>query len=761
MTGVSRRPRFIAFDNPRGFASGAPNPVLERSGRFIYRRRYAVIVAWAVLVLAVLPFAPRAREFLKPGGFTNENFQSVKARRVLQDQLDVSVISVELIFVSREWTAYEPEFIEAVQTALTRVEALDDVTGVTTHLGAPERVSDDGHTVRVSVELDLPLDESVPYLDTVIGAVEPGPLDMIVTGGPALYRDISIASESDLRRGEAIAFPLATLALLLVFGTLVAAITPAAVGGAVVAIGLGAVFFLSMGIDMSIFALNIVTLLGIGIGIDYSLFYTSRFREELRAGLSVEDAVAVAQSLAGRAIMFSAVTSFIGLVSLTAFDIMMLRSVGIGALVVIGSALIAATTLLPALLGVLGHRIDRLRIGPDWAKGRSIWKPLASRVMARPILVLIPTTIFLVLLALPVKDLRLGTVDATVVPKSLESRQGFDVLREEFGLAVSTVIPVAYTLEGDPLAAENIEHLYAFGRAVEQLDHVETVSSIVNLSPSFGPDQYRLMYSRPEAVTDARASRLLRESVRPGAVLFLVQSPLHPFSTEAQRLVGEIRALDPGPGRQVYVDGGSADLKDIVDGLYSRFPWVIAFVLGVTYLSLMFLFRSFILPLKAVLLNSLSILASYGALVFIIQQGHFSGVLGFEPLGSIEATTPILLFAIVFGLSMDYEIFLLARVAEAWRRTGDNRTSVIEGLQKSGLIITGAGGILIVVAASFVAADIVVIKALGLGLAISVLVDVTIVRGLVAPALMRVFGRWNWWFPEWLDRRMPDVSYGA
>ena len=720
-----------------------------------------MIALWAVLVIALLPFAPRAREFLKPGGFTNENFQSVEARRVLQDRLDISVISIELIFVNRDWKAYEPEFIDAVEAALKRVETLDRVVGITTHLGAPERVSEDGHTVRVSVDLDMPLDESVDYLDTITGAVEPGPLEMIVTGGPALYRDISIASEGDLRRGEIIAFPLATLALLLVFGTLVAAITPAAVGGAVVAIGLGAVFFLSMGIDMSIFALNIVTLLGIGIGIDYSLFYTSRFREELRAGRTVDDAVAASQTLAGRAIMFSAITSFIGLVSLTAFDIMMLRSVGIGALVVIGMALLAATTLLPALLGVMGHRINRLRIGPDWAEGRSIWKPLASRVMARPVLVLIPTIAFLVFLALPVKDLRLGTVDATVVPKSLESRRGFDVLQEEFDLAVSTVIPVAYTLEGDPLAPENIEHLYAFGRAVEALDHVESVGSIVNLSPSFGPENYSVMYSRPEAVTDARASRLLRDTVRPGAVLFLVNSPLHPFSTEAQHLIGEIRALDPGPGRQVYVNGGSADLKDIVDGLYGRFPWVIAFVLGVTYVSLMFLFRSFVLPLKAVLLNVLSILASYGALVFIIQQGHFSGLLGFEPLGSIEATTPILLFAIVFGLSMDYEIFLLARVAEAWRRTGDNRRSVIEGLQKSGLIITGAGGILIVVAASFVAADIVVIKALGLGLAVSILVDVTIVRGLVAPALMRVFGRWNWWFPDWLDRRLPDVSYAA
>ena len=502
--------------------------MLERSGRFVYRRRYAVIAAWIVIVLAVLPFAPRAREFLKPGGFTNENFQSVEARRVLQDRLDVSVISIEIIFVNREWTAYEPEYIDAVETALERVETLDRVVGVTTHLGAPERVSDDGHTVRVSVDLDMPLDESVPYLDTVIDAVEPGPLDVLVTGGPALYRDISIASESDLRRGEVIAFPLATLALLLVFGTLVAAITPAAVGGAVVAVGLGAVFFLSMGVDMSIFALNIVTLLGIGIGIDYSLFYTSRFREELRAGRTVEDAVAAAQTLAGRAIMFSAVTSFIGLVSLTAFDIMMLRSVGIGALVVIGTALLAATTLLPALLGVLGHRVDRLRIGPDWAQGRSIWKPLASRVMARPLLVLIPTTAFLVLLALPVKDLRLGTVDATVVPKSLESRQGFDVLQEEFGLAVSTVIPVAYTLEGDPLGPENIEHLYAFGRAVEDLEHVESVGSIVSLSPSFGPEQYSVMYSRPEAVTDARASRLLRETVRPGAVLFPGIQPAAP-----------------------------------------------------------------------------------------------------------------------------------------------------------------------------------------------------------------------------------------
>ncbi len=713
------------------------------------------------MAIAALPFAPRAQSFLKPGGFTSDSFQGVEARRVLSERLDVSVITIELVFRHPDWTAYQPEFTGAMETALNPVSGLACITGVTTHLGVPDRVSPDGHTAHVTLSTDRSLEEAAPCLDAVTAAVDPGPLELTQTGGPALYRDISRASESDLRRGEAVAFPLAAIALLLVFGTVVAAIVPVFVGGVVVAAALGAVFFLSQGVDMSIFALNIVTLLGIGIGIDYSLFYTSRFREELRSGLQVEDAIAHAQSRAGRAILFSAITSLIGLFSLAAFDVMVLRSIGMGAVIVVGIALLAAMTLLPAVLGVMGRRVDRFRVVPGWGSRRSIWRPLASRVMARPVLVLIPAVVFLVVLALPVKDLRLGTVDATILPKDLESRRGFDILQEEFGLAVETVIPVAYTLDGDPLDPGNIGRLYDFGRALESLDNVDDVSSIVNLSPSFGPEHYSVMYSRPESVADAAASGLLRNTVRPGAVMFVVRSEVHPFSPEAGRLVAGIRAFDPGPGARIYVDGGSAIMKDLVDNLYGLFPWVAGFVLAVTYLSLMLLFRSLLLPLKAVILNVLSILASYGALVFVFQQGHFSGLLGFEPMGVVESTTPILLFAVVFGLSMDYEIFLLSRVAEAWRRTGDNRESVIQGLQQSGLIITGAGAILIVVAGAFVVADIVMIKALGLGLAIAIFVDITIVRGLVAPALMRLLGKWNWWMPAWLDRRMPDFSYGA
>ncbi|MBT4125920.1 MAG: MMPL family transporter [Chloroflexi bacterium] len=743
--------------------------MLTALGALVVRRKYIVLATWAVVILAALPFFPRADEFLKPGGFSNESFPSVKARQVLQERLELTTLTVDFVFSHPDWSPFDPRFSGAVDNAVAGLIDYDEISYVVTQLDDPQRASSTSNTAHVSAGLKLELEESLDFLEIVTEHVDPGPLDLIITGGPALYRDISLASERDLRRGETVAFPIATLALLLVFGTLVAAILPAAVGGGGVLVGVAIVFFMSQGIDMSVFALNIVSLLGIGIGIDYSLFYTSRFQEELRKGKTVDDAVLGAHSHAGKAILFSAVTSLIGLLSLITFDVMMLRSVGIGAVAVISAALIAALTLMPAILAVLGERVNRFRIGPDWSRRGSFWEPLSKWVMKRPWLVLIPTSTVLILLAVPALSMRLGTVDATILPDSLESRQGFDVLREEFGFALQTIIPVAYTfgeLGGDlddasertnPFSRENLDRAYDIGRELERLEGVSAVTSIVNLDPTFGPDQYELLYTHPESITDVAAARIVEESVRPGAILFLVHSDLHPFWPETRQLVADIRALIP-PDGELHVSGGASEITDIINTLYGKFPYIVAAVLIITYLSLMLLFRSVILPLKAVALNVLSILASYGALVFVFQQGHFSGVLNFEAMGVIEATLPILLFAIIFGLSMDYEIFLLSRVAEAYDRTGDNEASVAEGLQRSGLIITGAASILIVVAGSFVLADVVVVKAIGLGLAIAVFVDVTLVRALVAPAIMRIAGPWNWWLPGWLDRILPEVK---
>ncbi|MCH2514785.1 MAG: MMPL family transporter [Dehalococcoidia bacterium] len=737
--------------------------MLNALGALVVRRKYIVVAVWAVIILAALPFAPRAQEFLKPGGFSNESFPSVKARKVLQERLELSTLSIDFVFSHPEWQPFDARFSDAVLKAVGDLDKYGEISYVVTHLDDPQRASSTSNTVHVTAGLTIELEESLDFLKTVTADLDPGPLDLIITGAPALYRDISLASQEDLRRGESVAFPIATFTLLLVFGTLIAAILPAAVGGGGVLVGLGIVFFMSQGVDMSIFALNIVTLLGIGVGIDYSLFYTSRFQEELRSGKSVDDAVLGANSHAGKAIMFSAITSLIGLISLVAFPVMMLRSVGIGAVAVIFAALFAALTLMPALLAILGHRVNRFRIGPDWAKRNGFWVPLSNWVMKRPWMVLLPTVTILVLLAIPAGSMRLGTVDATILPDSLESRRGFDVLREEFGFALKTVIPIGYTFEGSPFARRNIDNAYDIGRELERLDGVSRVISVVNLDPTFGPDQYEVLYQSPESITDVALARIVRETVRDGAILFLVESEMHPFWPETRELVTEIRSLLPpeGNGGTLHVDGGASEITDIINALYGKFPIIIAVVLIVTYLSLMLLFRSVILPLKAVLLNVLSILASYGALVFVFQQGHFSGLLNFEAMGVIEATLPILLFAIIFGLSMDYEIFLLSRIAEAYDRTGDNEAAVAEGLQKSGMIITGAAGILIVVAASFVLADVVVVKAIGLGLAIAVFVDVTLVRALVAPAIMRIAGPWNWYLPGWLDRILPEVRHDA
>jgi len=738
--------------------------LLYSFGLTIYRKRWTVLSLWAVLLVIALPLAPRATDALKPGGFSNDKLPSAQARAVFRDQLDLTPMSFELIFRSDIHGAYASEFTSDLQKALARISARPEVARVVTHLDDPARVSPDGLSVHVTVGLSLDLEDAREFLETARPLIEPGDLELTFTGGPPLYADISLSSERDVRRAEILAFPLSTVALLLVFGTLVAAFLPATVGGVGVALALAAVALISRGVDMSVFVLNIVTLLGIGLGIDYSLFFTSRFREQIAAGDTVEEAVARAQATAGAAILFSGVTSLIGLASLTAFEFMMLRSVGIGAVIVITAAILAALTLMPAVLGILGPRINAFRVLPALLgrNDRDMWGALSRWVMARPLQVAVPTILFLLLLAAPVRDIRLGTVDATILPSELESRRGFDILRDEFGLLNQTQVPVAYILsdagDTDPLSAGNLERLYAFGRALEGLDGVSRVRSIVNVSPDLDAGAYTAFYRVPEAVTDVTVQTLLRDTVRDGAVLFVVESDVEPFGPEASALVSRIRAFNPGSDAALFVDGGSAEIKDVVDSLYGRFPLVAGVVIIATYISLLILFRSVVLPVKAILLNVMSILASYGALVFVFQQGHFSGLLGFEPMGVIEATTPILLFSIIFGLSMDYEIFLLARVSEAYKRTGDNAGSVAEGLNRSGRIITGAASILIVVALSFMVADVVLVKAIGLGLAIAIFVDVTIVRALLAPSIMRLLGPLNWWIPRWLDRILPRID---
>ncbi len=731
--------------------------MLAQIGRWIHRYRYGVVLAWAVVLAAMLPVAPQAQTKLLPGGFTNEDYPSQRAREVLKQRFGVNSTNILFIVSHEEWSPYAVDFVAATIRLTEQLEADPYVEAVRSHLTEPGLISEDGRMAIIGVDLNLDIEDSLTALDSITENLDPGELQVVMTGAPPLYRDIVVASGEDLRRGEIVAFPLAVIALLLVFGTVLAAVMPAAVGGVAVAVGLGVVYYVADWRDMSVLSFNIITLLGIGMGIDYSLFYVNRFKEELAKGLSVPDAIAETHSHAGVAILFSGVTSIIGVSSLLLFDLTVLDSIGIGAVIVLSIALLSAQTLMPAVLGIVGHRINWISVVPTWRVGSGVWSRIAESVMRRPFLFLIPTVALLVALAVPFKDIRPGTADATILPDRYESRQGFNLLQNEFGWDISTELTVAYTFEGDPFADENLATLYAFGQALEGLSSVQRVTSIVNLRPTLGMDDYRELYRHPEAIYDAATLRLLNNSVRDGIALFHVSSNLHPFSPEARVLVDEIRSFQLPESERSHVDGGAAYTNDLVGSLYGRFPIVAAVVILLTFVSLMVLFRSVVIPLKAVVLNVLSILASFGALVWVFQQGHLSGLLGFEPQGVIDATTPIVLFAVLFGLSMDYEIFLLSRIKEAYRETHSNRESVKLGLQRSGTIITGAGLILIVVGGSFVLAEVVTVKSIGFGLALAVFIDVTIVRVLIAPALMRLFGRWNWWLPNWIDRRIPEL----
>ncbi len=463
---------------------------------------------------------------------------------------------------------------------------------------------------------------------------------------------------------------------------------------------------------------------------------------------------------AGRAVFFSAGTVLIGLGGLIAFRFGLLRSLGVAGTVAVAAAVIASLTLLPAILAILGPRVNALPVpflrhrsagGAEDAEESGFWGRLAWFVLRHPWRVLIPTLLLLIGLGWPFVGARLSTADARILPPESESRRMSEVLAAEFAAGDAAPLLLVLTAPGPVTEPAQLDVLYDFTRTVAGDPRVARVESIVDLDPRLTREQYALLYANPELSPDLWARGAAQALARGQTTLVSVVPALDPLGDETKALVRALRATEPAPGWRVQVTGATAGALDLTEYLYRDFPLVAGIVILVTYVLLLFTFRSAVLPLKAVVMNILSLFASFGALAVVFQNGALArlpGPFAFAPLGYVEATLPILLFCTLFGLSMDYEVFLLSRVREAYLATGDNARSVAIGLQRSGRVITGAAAIVVAVAGSFaVAAGVVQIKALALGIAIAVLVDATIVRALVVPATMRLLGDWNWWLP--------------
>ncbi len=768
-----------------------------RLGRAMVSQRWLVLVVWLLAAAAALPFAPRIASVLQSGGFSSPDMQSQQAVDLLTQKLHYHLTAVQVLYSSDTLTADDPRFVQQANDALSGLSAWSEVAGMVSFVENPHQISRDGRAAYTTVLLKSDPDGAPKLLPTFESKLKHEPdLMTQVGGGPVFYEDIQQVSEQDLRRAELLAFPFALLALVLVFRSLTAALLPAIVGGCSVAVSFALVYLLGTLTPISIFALNVITLFGLGLGVDYSLFVVSRFREELERGKPVPEAVATSIATAGRAVFFSGVTVSIGLLGLTIFQLNMLRSVGLAGMIVVATSIIAAMTLLPAALGVLGLRVNAFpvrlpavktapkglrppsppsRTPPTAIDARipraplyeavtpasansfagGFWGRLALLVMRYPVRIFVPVFCLLVLLGLPFLQVRLGAPDASILPQNVPSRQAFDLLQQRFDSNETTPILLAVQTRGSVLEPRNLEQLYAYVRQLQADPRVKRVDSIVSLDPRLTLDQYEALYSHPDLVSDPYIKGALTTLVGGDTTLVQVVSNYGMLDASSEALVQAIRHTTPPGGIRVLVDGGTAGVVDYVNTLYTDFPRAVLLVGLITYVVLMLLFRSVILPLKAIVMNTLSILACYGALVFIFQEGHFSQLLNFTPLGYVEASTPIIMFCAIFGLSMDYEVFLLSRVKEHWEATHDNTLSVAVGLERSGRIVTSAALIVVVVSLAFVSADMIIVKALGLGMALAVLLDATLVRGLLVPATMRLLGRWNWYWPRWLDRLIP------
>ena len=730
---------------------------MRRWGRFVYRRRTAVLVAsllcFGASVLALLTGG-------QPINATDYNVESVQAANLESTQLPSTTgSSFALLLTSSQLKYGEPAFESAVDTALaplrndSRVSALS--TPFTTPASAAPMVSTDKHSVLAQVGLRIDFSQARAQYGDIRSEVHSNVLRITATGDVPLAYDFDTYLASDLRTSETVSLPLALILLVIVFGTGIAALLCLGVGVFAVLGGVGAALALAHVIDVSTYAVNVVTLVGLGIAIDYSLFIVTRFREELGSGHSVEDALATTMATAGRAILYSGLTVAIGLAGLLFYTGTALVSMGIAGAVVVAISVLYAVTLLPATLAVLGGRINSLRIPILQPKpfGEGAWHRLATWVMRRPWMVLIPTVAILLVAGSPFLSLQLANSDVNQLPTTAEARQGADLLQAQFPqVGANTIAVVVQFDHGAPTSAANVAAAYALSQRLVALHGVTSVRSYVNVDPTLTLAAYQSLYAHPRAALPSSIRSALTTLTGSSIAVLDVTNPYFVTSDQAHALVRQIRVNDSVAGATVKVTGDTAFDIDLVNYMIDHTPLAIGFVVLTTLIVLAVLLRSVVLPFKAVLMNALSLSAAFGALVWVFEQGHLSSILGFTP-GALDPTIPVLLFCVVFGLSMDYEVFLLTRMQEAWHRTGDNRTAVADGLERSGRLVTGAAAIMACVFLAFALASIVTIKSIGVGMAVAVIVDATLVRALVVPALMRLLGRANWWAPRWLRRR--------
>ena len=665
-----------------------------------------------------------------------------KAAHLIEDRLRGPERDTEIFIVSSaSSTVDDPEFRAYVERVRAGIQGLgpEIVQGVQSFYDTqdPKLVSQDRRTTILPTRLTADPQHAVddaPELREVIDETRADGFRTQLFGNAALNDDFNKVSEEDLRSGETIGVGAALVVLVIVFGAVVAALLPIGIGIAAILMALAIVAVIGQISQFSFFVTNMISMMGLAVGIDYSLFVVSRYREERHRGLEKLDAIEASGATASRAVLFSGMTVVLALLGMIIIPSTIFRSLAAGAIFVVITAVLASLTLLPAFLGLLGDRINRLRIRKtagqvDPGQPGGFWDRVTHGVMRRPVISLVVGVVILLAAAFSWTDMRTGFSGVSTLPRDFESKQAFDVLARDFSGGLST--PVEIAVDGridDPAVQAGIQRL----------------RDELGKDPFFGPSQLE---------------------VNDGRDLAVISAPMNgdPSSAEATDSITRIRsqhveaAFPEGTPAEVLVGGQTAFNKDFFDITRQYMPIVFVFVLGLSFVLLTLAFRSIVVPIKAILLNLLSVGAAYGLIVLVSQKGVGAGILGFQQVDTIEAWLPLFLFSVLFGLSMDYHVFLLSRIREHYDLTHDNTESVAYGLRTTAGIITGAALIMVAVFGGFASGRLVAFQQMGFGLAVAVLIDATLIRTVLVPASMKLLGDRNWYLPRWLQW-LPDIS---
>lgn len=681
-----------------------------------------IVTIWLIVVVVMGVLAIQLPDKLEGDGFSVDGDHAYVSEE-LSKTFDVPAQTIFVVF--------EQYTDETIVDVLAALQDVDNVQSIVSPKDSPAYEKDG--IAYAMLHFDHTVTDFVPIVTELRDKLEPFD-NVTLTGGPVINDDLNVASQNDLIKAETIGLPIALLVLVLAFGTLLASILPIVIGGITVITAFGILVLASSQIDMSIFVLNIVPMLGLALSIDFALLFINRYREENKTH-DVKTSLQTAIQTAGRSIIFSAICVIIGLGAMVVIEIELFQNIALGGTIVVFLAVVASLTLLPAVMQLLGDKLNKWRI-IRVKDSSSRWHSFASFVMKRPIVIVIVAIALLGTAMIPLKDIKMTIPSTDSIPTSFESRAAYDLLDDTFGLAKQSSVYVLAERPDGWDDAEAFDLIHAMAQKIEKDPLVERVDTVFSASQT-DVATWNSMLEQPQAAAQLAP---VQEAFIQGTQLFMpITIDADGASTKAQEFARHLTDMDLGVDFKIA--GLAKYNQEIFDEMYNKIGYALAIIIVSTFFILMFAFKSVLIPIKAILMNILGLGATFGIIVYLFQYGHFG-----LPETTIALLLPVLVFCLVFGLSMDYEVFLISRIQEEYQKGKTNTKATIAGLVSTSKIITSAALIMIVITGAFAFTDVMPMKQIGVGIAIAIAIDATIIRLMLVPSLMKLFGEWNWWY---------------